>query len=340
MIDKNQLQYLMDFYGVKCNITSQSETAFNRVFDLTPLQGCTLSKIKKVIPDINAITKSVFFIDTADGIQLKQEKPQRDIIYSTSFLNEIANHNRPELLPLVIGQEENGNKVFFDLAKGPHLLVGGSTGSGKSVFIHNCILSLLYGAKSGLILVDVKQVEFSMYEGIPNLATDIIYNSSQCIKMLKNLCYTMDNRYKLLKENKCRNIQEYISKGYKLDYITLIIDELADLILQNPKIEDYLIRIAQLGRAAGIHMILATQRPDSNILSGLIRANVPSRVCFAVQKATDSRIVLDSAGGERLKGNGDGILIPIGSKNPIHFQSPFTTTEAIEKITSILKKQP
>ena len=153
---------------------------------------------------------------------------------------------------------------------------------------------------------------------------------------MRALCDVMIKRYEMLKSNKCRNIEEYRFKKGSLNYIPVFIDELADLVINDKRIEKYLIRIAQLGRACGIHLILATQRPDSKIISGLIRVNVPSRVCFAVQKSTDSRIILDTNGGENLKGNGDGLFLPIGSKNPVRFQAPYITTDGLEKAVNMV----
>ena len=333
-----ELQNTLSFYGVNASITGGTKTAFYTVYNLTPGKGCTLAKIKRTLPDINAMTGSRFTIDTANGIQLKQESSTREMIYTLDYTSEIRNGSRPEVLPLIIGADENGNKMYYDLCKMPHLLVAGSTGSGKSVFVHNCILSLLFNNKSHIILVDVKRVEFSMYAGLPHLMTNICYDTKSTLKMLKNLCYEMDNRYKTLQSAGCRNIAEYRQNGGKMNYITLFIDELADLVLSDSKIESYLVRLAQLGRAAGIHMILATQRPDYTVISGLIRANVPSRVCFATQKATDSRIILDQTGGENLRGSGDGLFLPIGSREPIHFQAPYAPTEAIQKLIARSKK--
>ena len=338
MINTATLQNALDFLDINCKISGLSETPFFSVYDLIPGKKCTLLKLKRIIPDINALTKSKFFLDTTNGIQLKLEKKTRNIIYSSDFIREISNGERPEILPMIIGQDENGNKLYYDLVKMPHLLVAGSTGSGKSVFMHNCILSTLYRGRSSIVLIDVKRVEFSMYEDIPQLAAPVVYDYVSALRTLKNLCYTMDNRYKLFQDHKCRNIEEYTNKGYKMQYITLFIDELADLIMQDKRIEPLLIRLCQLGRAAGIHLVVATQRPDSSILSGLIRINIPSRVCFSVQKATDSRIIIDTSGGENLTGKGDGLFLPIGSKEPQRFQAPFTSTQALEKIIELAKK--
>lgn len=338
MIDSRQLENIFRYYNINLAVTGSEENLFYTVYDIKPGLNTTINKIKRVLPDIETWIKGKLFIDTSNGLQLKQEHEKRPQLFSYDFTKEISEGLRPEKIPLIIGENENGEKIFYDLVKCPHLLIGGSTGSGKSVFIHNCILSVLYSGMSSLILVDIKKVEFSLYEGIPQLAHKICYDTPETLSMLKNLCATMDNRYITLKNNNCRNIEEFHENGGKMQYITLIIDELADIIMQCQKIEKYLVRLCQLGRACGIHLIVATQRPDSKILSGLIRANIPSRVCLSVQKATDSRIILDLSGGEKLKGNGDGLFIPIGSKEPIHFQSPYTSTNTIKQITDIAKR--
>ena len=339
MIDNEcvYLETVFEYYGISLSIPEKHENVFYKVFQVVPNKNCTIAKIKKALPDIQAVTQRKLILDTSSGIQLKQKKENRNIIYSCDFFTDITKNNRPEKIPLAFGIDENGNKIFYDLVKLPHLLVAGTTGSGKSVFVHNCILSELYSGKSAIILIDVKKVEFSLYEGIPQLSANIAYSSKQACNLLKNLCFTMDNRYKLLRDSGCRNIDEFQKFG-KMQYITCFIDELADCILQYPDIEQYLVRLCQLGRAAGIHLIVSTQRPDAKILSGLIRINLPSRVCFSVQKSTDSRIILDQSGGENLKGNGDGLFLPIGTKEPIHFQSAFTSTSAIKQIVEICKK--
>lgn len=338
MIDNAQLEKIFAYYKTQITVAGSSENLFYSVYDLIPGENVTISKIKRILPDVQSWTRGKCSLDIEDGIKLKIEHEKRPMLFSYDFTREISENMRPEILPLIIGEDETGKRLFYDLTKMPHLLIGGSTGSGKSVFIHNCILSLMYGGRSSIILVDVKRVEFTLYKDIPQLANSICFEVSETLTMLKNLCFTMDNRYKLLESHSCRNIEEYQKNGGKMQYITLFIDELADLVMQNQKIEHYLIRLAQLGRAAGIHLIVATQRPDASIISGLIRANIPSRICFAVQKATDSRIILDQSGGENLRGGGDGLFIPIGSKKAIHFQGPYTSTSAIKQITDIARK--
>ena len=303
--------------------------------------GVTFSKVNSRKKDLEILLDSPVELTTGNGciiIRVLKSERTTESLYNYLGIIPDLQKNHDYILPLAIGQDENGKRIFFDLVKAPHILTGGSTGSGKSVFLNNCILSLIYGAKSALCMIDVKKVEFSIYEDIPNLASPIAYTTKDAKKLLKNLCYTMESRYDTLKKHSCRNIQEYNEKtGDDMQYITLFIDEIADLFMQDKTIEPLVVRLVQLGRAGGIHLIIATQRPDSTIVSGLIRANIPTRVCFAVQKATDSRIILDESGGEHLKGAGDGLLKPIGSRNVTRFQAPYINTNQMITIVNRLK---
>jgi S-DNA-T family DNA segregation ATPase FtsK/SpoIIIE len=311
------------------------ENDFNITYYIDFRENITFSKVKAREKDLSIFFDSEIELSSFNGlIVLKVAKSGRTPENTFAYFGELP---QDYILPLAIGRTEDGSKLFYDLVKCPHLLVGGATGSGKSVFLNNCIMSLIYGKKSALCMIDVKKVELSLYEDITPLAAPIAYDVKAAKNLLSNLCFTMDNRYKTLKENKCRTIEEYINKGYKMQYITIIIDEIADLFMQDKRIEPLVIRIAQLGRACGMHLIIATQRPDSHIISGLIRANVPSRVCFAVQKATDSRIIIDTSGGEKLAGKGDGLFKPIGSRDCIRFQAPYITTEDIINTTEKIK---
>ena len=296
----------------------------------------TISKIKARKSDLELFLQAAVNINYDSGyVVLRVQKDNRGSCNTENFYNIIQDKKTALDLPLIIGKNENGAPLVYDLTRFPHLLIGGSTGSGKSVYIHNCILSHIFrGGDSSLVLVDVKKVEFSIYEGIPHLATPVVYDCKTALKVFKALCNEMDSRYDKLKSVNCRNIKEYHDAGHKMNYYTIIIDELADLLMGDKRLEPYIIRIAQLGRAAGLHLIIATQRPDSVVLSGLIRSNIPTRICFAVQKATDSRIILDRPGGETLRGAGDGLLCMIGDRDPVRFQAPFITTESILDIVN------
>jgi len=322
---ENKLKALKIAGAVARDFENEFYTIYEILFD----PDITLNKIRARAADLSIFFGASVEIEPAAGtVYLKIFKNERGAVNIGGFTQDIADGIAGYELPLIIGQSENGTRLYYDLTKCPHLLVAGSTGSGKSVFMHNCIISAIFAA-ANIVLIDVKRVEFSMYENIPHLAAPISYDARAAFKVLKDVCCEMDRRYELLKNNNCRNIVEYREKSGKLNYMVVFIDEMADLILSDHRIEKYLIRIAQLGRAAGIHLVVATQRPDAQILSGLIRINIPSRVCFAVQKAADSRIILDMTGGENLRGAGDGLFLPIGSKKPIRIQAPYITTAAL-----------
>ena len=338
MIDSTRIENKLKNLSIPGRVVSVSENAFFIDYKVRFSDDITLNRIKSRLDDIAFFLDSPVSMETESGVVIfKAQKSSRDLVGLYDFTVDLSNGIKNQELPVVIGLKEDGSRLYYDLVKMPHLLVGGSTGSGKSVFIHNTILSMIYTGKSNIMLIDVKRVEFSIYEGIPHLCHKIAYTPTEGLKALQDLDSEMTRRYEELKKAKCRNILEYRGKGGKMNYICLFIDELADLMLTNKKTEFYLIRLAQLGRAAGIHLILATQRPDSTVVSGLIRANIPSRVCFAVQKATDSRIILDLKGGESLKGNGDGLFLPIGSKTPTRFQSPYISTEGLTKAVDLIK---
>lgn len=333
MINNTALENKLQALKIPGRIISVSNNDFYCIYYVVFNDDITLNKIRARRDDI-----SLFFggaavnIETdAGAVLIKVSQNNRGAVSIAPFSHEIKKLD-DYIIPLIIGQNEDGTRLYYDLCNMPHVLIGGATGSGKSVFMHNCILSTLYSSVSSIILVDVKKVEFSIYDGIPHLCAPICYTARETLETLRKVCIVMDKRYETLKENNTRNISEYRKNGGDMQYITIFIDELADLLLFNNNIEKYLIRIAQLGRAAGIHLVTATQRPDATILSGLIRANIPSRVCFAVQKATDSRIILDMVGGEKLRGRGDGLFLPIGSRTPIHFQAPYITSADLLRV--------
>lgn len=331
-MENTALENKLNALKIPGRIVKTSQNEFYSLYHIAFNDDITLNKIRARRDDLSLFLGGHVDIETDAGkVVLKVEKKDRGPVSVNDFSHDIAKGITGREIPLIIGLNENGERIYYDLVKMPHLLVAGSTGSGKSVFMHNCILSTFYTGVN-LVMIDVKKVEFSIYEDIPHLMAPICYDSQTALNTLKNLCYEMDNRYQILKDNGCRNIKEYKDGGGKMNYICVFIDELADLMLYSHDIELYITRLAQLGRAAGIHLIVATQRPDATIISGLIRVNIPSRVCFAVQKATDSRIILDATGGENLRGMGDGLFLPIGSKKPLHFQAPYITSKQLELV--------
>ncbi len=249
-------------------------------------------------------------------------------------------------LSFVVGKDVGGDPVFADLAKMPHMLVAGSTGSGKTIFLNTCIVSLLYKNSPQdlrLILVDPKRVEFSLYANLPHLLTPIIYDAEKTTGALSWLIKEMERRFKILAEVGTRNITGYheiYQKNEELErmpFIALVVDELADLMSnKGNEIEAGIVRIAQMARAVGIHLVLATQRPSVEVITGLIKANVPARVSFRVASQVDSRTILDTAGAEKLLGMGDMLLLSTENAKPKRIQAPFMSEEEAKRIVSWL----
>ncbi len=253
---------------------------------------------EKIKLDFEALSGTIIF---------ECSKSKRDILYFEELKND-----KIEGLTASIGKNLNNEEIQLNLLETPHLLVAGSTGSGKSCILNNIITSLVRKYDKNYfrtILIDVKQVEFSQYRNIKQLATPVITDTEKAIDILNKMCSIMSNRYNILSQNNCRNIEEYNTKtDDKLTYYLIVVDELADLFIQAPDIEIILCRLAQLGRAAGIHLILATQRPDRETITGRLKVNIPSRLALTVSSIYDSRIILDQTGAEKLTGKGDFIL--------------------------------
>ena len=241
------------------------------------------------------------------NIIFEVSKLKRDILYF-----EDLQDNKTEGLTASIGKSLNNKEIHLNLLDTPHLLVAGSTGSGKSCILNNIIASLVRKYDENYfraILIDIKQVEFSQYKNIKQLATPVVTDTEKAIDILNKMCSIMQNRYNILSENNARNIEEYnTTTNDKMCYYLVVVDELADLFIQAPDIEIILCRLAQLGRAAGIHLILATQRPDRETITGRLKVNIPSRLALTVASLYDSRIILDQTGAEKLTGKGDFIL--------------------------------
>lgn len=257
-------------------------------------------------------------------------------------------------LLVTLGKDIMGKPVWTEINKTPHLLVAGSTGSGKSVCINSIIVSLLMRSKPNevkLVLVDPKKVELSMYEDIPHLLTPVVTNPKRANEILKKLVEEMENRYERFKDTGTKNIAGYNAyiekknensenKQAKMPYIVIIIDELADLMLVAAKeVEDSIMRITQMARAAGIHLIVATQRPSTDVITGVVKANIPSRISFAVSSSIDSRTILDMVGAEKLLGKGDMLFLPQGENTPIRIQGTFIDDDEIKKVVDYVKKE-
>ncbi len=319
---------------------------------IQPQAGIKISKIENLKKDISLAVKSKSLrvlapIPGTDsvGIEIPNPKPQtvrlREMLGDASFVKWMSSN----LTNLTIGKGIDGTNHFKPLDEMPHLLIAWATGSGKSVSINDYILSLIYQnspSELKLIMVDPKQVELGMYEGIPYLLAPIITEAAKAVKVLKWAVNFMEERYNLLKAQKVRNFHEYNDKvkdPEKMYRLVIIIDELADLMMSGNKkdTENYITRIAQKARAVGIHLILATQRPSVNVITGLIKANVPTRIAHGVVSQIDSRTILDMMGAEDLLGKGDLLYMDTKTKFPVRMQAPFISTAETEAVVEAIK---
>ena len=257
-------------------------------------------------------------------------------------------------LQIALGRDITGEAVLAELNKMPHLLVAGATGSGKSVCINGIITSILMRAKPHevkMMMVDPKMVELNVYNGIPHLLAPVVTDAKKASQALKKVVSEMERRYDLFSHSGTRNIEGYndhvkkhnAETGEKqplLPYIVVIVDELADLMMvASNDVEDSITRLAQMARAAGIHLIIATQRPSVDVITGVIKANIPSRIAFAVSSQTDSRTILDSGGAEKLLGRGDMLFLPVGASKPVRVQGAFLSDEEVEEVVDYVISQ-
>jgi DNA segregation ATPase FtsK/SpoIIIE, S-DNA-T family len=284
--------------------------------------------------------------------KVKSQVRLHDIVADPSF-------DKNDDLPVVIGKDVRGNKILYGLAKMPHMLVAGATGSGKSVWINGLLLSLLSKYSPDelqLILVDMKRVELKLYEGVPHLMSNVITEADKAINALKWTVLEMDKRYASLETHGKRNIKDFntwvdsmrdkewpegeTKKPRKLPYLIFVIDELGDLMmLAKSEVEPIIVRLTQMSRAVGIHIVLGTQRPDTHVVTGLIKANIPTRISFAVASQIDSRVILDVGGAEKLLGQGDGLFMSPTTIKPIRFQGALVEDDEIKDYVTYLKRQ-
>jgi len=319
-------------------------------FEFKPLPHIKVSKILNLADDLAMALR-------AETIRIQAPIPGKDVVgieipntkIETIYLREILEDeifkNAKSPLVIALGKDIVGKPFVTDLAKLPHLLIAGTTGSGKSVGINAMILSLLYRNSPDdlkLMMIDPKMLEFSIYNDIPHLLTPVITDPKQAIAGLNQMVKEMERRYKLMSSARVKNIVNYNEKNpnSKMPYIVVIIDELADLMMSGGKdVEWSIARLAQMARASGIHLIVATQRPSVDVVTGLIKANLPSRISFKVGQKIDSKVVLDQYGAETLLGRGDMLFTPPSSSALVRLHAPFTTEEEIEKIVEFLKSQ-
>ncbi|MDQ2664160.1 MAG: DNA translocase FtsK [Candidatus Eremiobacteraeota bacterium] len=316
----------------------------------SPERGVKISRIASLADDIAlALAATSVRIEAPipgkSAVGIEVPNATISIVAIREIFEALPNRGQVPPLWMALGKDITGRPVFGDLGKMPHLLVAGATGSGKSVCLNTIIASLLVSATPDqvqMLMIDPKRVELTVYNGIPHLIKEVIIDARMAAGALFEMTKEMDSRYERLAKAGVRKIEEYNAKypEEKLPYVVVIIDELADLMLVAPsKVETSIMRIAQLARAVGIHLIVATQRPSVDVITGLIKANIPSRIAFAVSSQVDSRTILDQAGAERLLGRGDMLYLPIDAPKPVRAQGALITGSEVNRLVDFWAKQ-
>ena len=347
-----KLQRTLYSFGVQAKVENVSVGPAITRYELKPAEGVRVSKIANLADDIalNLAAATIRIeapIPGKQAVGIEVPNKERENVTFREVLESDKFQNNNSKLSIALGKDVAGNPVVGNIAKMPHVLIAGSTGSGKSVCINTIITSIIYNAKPSevkLVMVDPKVVELSVYNGIPHLLIPVVTDPKKAAGALAWAVQEMDNRYNLFAEKGVRDLKGYNhaveSDGEigKLPQIVIIIDELADLMMVAAKeVEESICRLAQKARAAGMHLVIATQRPSVDVITGLIKANVPSRIAFAVSSQVDSRTILDQAGAEKLLGRGDMLFYPAGESKPTRVQGAFIDDSEVEKIVEFIK---
>ncbi len=353
-----KLQSTLESFGVHVTITNASVGPAVTRYELQPEQGVKVASITRLADDIKLnLAASEIRIEApipgkaAVGIEVPNKENSMVTFREMIESKEFSDH--PSDVAFAVGKDIGGQAVITDIAKMPHLLIAGATGSGKSVCINTLIMSILYKSKPSdvrMIMVDPKVVELNVYNGIPHLLIPVVTDPKKASAALNWAVMEMTERYKKFADVGAKDIKSYNEKvsevaylndeNYqKLPQIVIIIDELADLMMVAPgEVEDAICRLAQLARAAGIHLVIATQRPSVNVITGLIKANIPSRIAFAVSSQIDSRTILDGSGAEKLLGKGDMLFFPTGYPKPVRIQGAFISEKEVSAVVDFIKK--
>ncbi len=348
-----KLSETFESFNVHVKVLGYSSGPAVTRYEIQPATGVKVSRILGLADDLAlALAARDIRIEapipgkSAVGIEVPNNEVAivtlRDVIETPTFTEAKSP------LSFVLGKDIAGNAIIADLAKMPHLLVAGATGSGKSVCINGLISSLLFHAQPDevkFIMIDPKMVELGAYNGIPHLFSPVVTDARKAAGALRKVVAEMEQRYEKFSKAKTRDLERYNQSAEKngtpkLPLIVVIIDELADLMMVAPgDVEDAICRLAQMARAAGIHLVVATQRPSVDVITGLIKANIPSRIAFAVSSGVDSRTILDMAGAEKLLGRGDMLFMPVGAAKPIRLQGAFISENEVESLTEYVRKQ-
>ncbi|NLW70118.1 MAG: DNA translocase FtsK [Eubacteriaceae bacterium] len=344
---------MLNEFGVTTTVTNITVAPTVTRYELQLEPGVKVSKVASLSDDIAySLAAKQVRVEApipgkkAVGIEIPNEKP--DMVRLSEIITDKAFTANKSPLAACLGKTVSGQTLVMDITKMPHILIAGATGSGKSVCINTIIISILYHTSPEdvkLILIDPKMVELNVYDDIPHLLIPVVTNAKEASGALGWAVREMEDRYKKFHDNKVKDIYSYNAKmlsegGDKIPHIALIIDEFADLMMVSAQqVENSICRLAQLARACGIHLVLATQRPSVNVITGTIKANIPSRISFAVASQIDSRTILDSSGAEMLLGKGDMLYKPMDEGVPIRAQGAFVSDEEIEKVTTFVKAQ-
>lgn len=354
-------RHLSDF-GIRCSVVAIRPGPIVTRFELALEAGTKASRITTISRDLarSLSVSSVRVVEVIPGksvVGLELPNPKREMVRLKEILDSQAYQQAKSILSVGLGKDIAGHSVIVDLAKMPHLLVAGTTGSGKSVGLNTMILSLICKAKPEelrMIMIDPKMLELAVYDDIPHLLTPVVTNMNEAGNALRWCVMEMERRYQLMAKSGVRNIANYNAKvtaqkqqmnlldenaEKPLPYIVVIADEFADLMMVvGKKVEQLIARIAQKARAAGIHLILATQRPSVDVITGLIKANIPTRIAFQVSSKIDSRTIIDQGGAEQLLGNGDMLYLPPGTSIPIRVHGAFVDDDEVHRVVSHLKE--
>ena len=347
-----RLQKTLYSFGVSAKVENVSVGPAITRYELKPAEGVRVSKIANLADDIalNLAAETIRIeapIPGKQAVGIEVPNKEKEVVHFREIIESKEFKENKSKLTVGLGKDVAGNVQLADIAKMPHVLIAGSTGSGKSVCINTIITSIIYNAKPSevkFVMVDPKVVELSVYNGIPHLLIPVVTDPRKAAGALAWAVQEMDDRYNKFAEKGVRDLKGYnkaIEKENemgKLPQIVIIIDELADLMMvAKNDVEDAICRLAQKARAAGMHLVIATQRPSVDVITGLIKANVPSRIAFAVSSQVDSRTILDSVGAEKLLGKGDMLFFPSGAPKPSRVQGAFVSDEEVEKIVSFIK---